>query len=269
MGQAWCMCAENTGADSDPISCSYCGLRTRVDHTFTCERCGGDLRMQLSNKQTDGTGQTSALEMQKPSDFHNLECKTTTVVFDPKEEAPWGVSCNFAEPLVTCWKVTRVDPNQQAHSKGVKRNWRLTKVNDVDVIQSNKNAVFDMLKGGGKCTIDFVYLKPMWTPARYMMAKRIKLQQTPDPNSSPLKEVVEEGEIVHILDATIVDNKLRGEVQDASSTSFDVRGWLTIYDLDSRECFVKNCTAKDIRKTTKKETKGETLEKGGRKTSPA
>lgn len=221
--------------------------------------------MQLSHKKVQGTSQLSVRDVQKPSDFHNLESKTTRIVFDPKEEAPWGVSCNFAEPLVTCWKVTRVEPNLQAHSKGVKRNWRLTKVNDVDVIQSNKNTIWKILKEGGKCTIDFVYLKPTWTPARYKMAKRIKLQQTPDPNSSPLKEVVEEGEIVHILDATIVENKLRGEVANASSSSFDVRGWLTIYDIGSKQCFVQNCTAKNIRNTAQNET----LEKAERKISAA
>ena len=76
-------------------------------------------------------------------------------------EAPWGVACNFAEPLVSLWKVTRVTPNQQADQKGIKRGWRMSSVNDTEAIQENKEKILEILKSGVECTIKFNFLKPV------------------------------------------------------------------------------------------------------------
>jgi len=239
-----CTCwSEGTGVENDPVKCTQCQLRTRVDHNFMCERCGANLQVQLSAKAKAGTRIRNEMsQMQYPEDFPNLVCCKSEVKFAPNLEAPWGIACNFAEPLVSLWKVTRVTPNQQAYTKGVVRGWRMLKVNDTEVTQDNKEDVLNILKTGGECKICFLFLHPIWKPTRYLMKKRMKLQQSPELDSDYLKDEVQVGEIVYILDATIVDGALRGEVHDATTSKFEsmVRGWVSLYTFDTEESFVKS-----------------------------
>jgi len=77
-----------------------------------------------------------------------------TYDFQSNKSQPWGAAVGFgAKP--DKWKITRLTDGAQFHQRGVRKGWRVIKVNDIEVNEKNKDAVKTILRKGQACTITF------------------------------------------------------------------------------------------------------------------
>jgi len=77
-----------------------------------------------------------------------------TFDFQSNTDKPWGAAVGFgAKPGK--WKITRLTEGAQFYERGVRKGWRVIKVNDVEVNQKNKDDIKEILRKGKACTMTF------------------------------------------------------------------------------------------------------------------
>jgi hypothetical protein len=66
----------------------------------------------------------------------------------------WGMGVTFSEDFGQ-WVVKRVDKGSQLEERGVQKNWRIAKVDQIEGIETNKENIENFLTAGKPCTIVF------------------------------------------------------------------------------------------------------------------
>lgn len=82
-----------------------------------------------------------------------IELKRTILEFEDHQTSPWGVVVNFADPVKTWY--AEVSIGKQFYSKGVRSGWLFFRVNDLEMIEMNREEIKHILKGGRPCTVEF------------------------------------------------------------------------------------------------------------------
>jgi hypothetical protein len=82
-------------------------------------------------------------------------CETCEIIeFDDDEDDPWGMTINFSSHWSE-WEVTSIARMKQAYKNGVKKTWRIRKVNDFELDSSTASQVKEILLKQLECTIFF------------------------------------------------------------------------------------------------------------------
>jgi len=80
--------------------------------------------------------------------------RTTIRHFKSTEEDPWGALCSF-DPNPNDWFITEVTAGEQFHKKGVRKAWKIVKVDDHILNVTTKDMIQEILEQGSDCTIEF------------------------------------------------------------------------------------------------------------------
>lgn len=159
----------------------------------------------------------------------------------------WGIGMNFKEHF-EAWKISQCVPknaqgqNLQGWKAGIRINWRVKKVNGIDLTAETAVDIKEILETGEAVDIVFEHLEPAWTPMMYTTTERLQLRFGPT-NESRGAEFIAKEEIIFIDDAYLYGSELVGEVLeeipkwDGQETSVD--GWATIYSGKDDKVFVE------------------------------
>jgi len=77
-----------------------------------------------------------------------------TFKFKENSVEPWGAAIGFRKDMAQ-WKVTRISDSGQFFRLGVRKGWRVVKVDDYELIPPHKDKILQILRWGKACTIKF------------------------------------------------------------------------------------------------------------------
>lgn len=79
-----------------------------------------------------------------------------TIAIEEHSQNPWGVTVDFFQTgFPTPFEIDEVDPERQFANLGIRVGWEITKINDVELTETNTKDFKDLMKRGDACTLTF------------------------------------------------------------------------------------------------------------------